>query len=274
MEATATALRALVTPLREQAGSTAVLSDIDGTLAPIVADPHDAAVPEPTREALRALAGRFALVGCLSGRRALDARSIVGLDELVYAGNHGFELLGPGEDEPRLDPALRGREDAAREFVESLDRDELGAAGLRLEDKGVIQAIHWRGATDQALAEERSREISRQAQERDLVPRRGRKVLELRPIAGIDKGSAAFRLIRGDATREPRRLSAAMFGGDDETDLDAFRALRWLRDSGRLELSACIGIASAEQPAGLGEATDAIVDGPEAYAELLWGLGR
>jgi trehalose-phosphatase len=270
MEAGPGDLDGLLAPLRERAGDCAVLSDIDGTLAPIVDDPGAAAVPAATREALGTLVGRFAVVGCISGRRALEARRIVGRDDIFYAGNHGFELLAPGEDEPRSDPAVGGREEAARRFVESLDPDELAAAGIRLEDKGVIQALHWRGAADSDAAEERTREVSRRAQAADLVPRRGRRVLELRPIAGIDKGSAAFRLLReGAGARGGGRIAGALFGGDDETDLDAFRAIRWMRDSDRLALAVCIGIASEEQPADLEATTDAVVTGPEGYLRVL-----
>ena len=103
-------LDGLLAPLREDPGASAVLTDVDGTIAPIVLDPREAAVPEETRELLRALAERYALVGCLSGRRALDARRVVGLDQLAYSGNHGFELLLPGEDEVRPDPSLDGHE--------------------------------------------------------------------------------------------------------------------------------------------------------------------
>src|SRR5881275_3146493 len=72
-------LERLVAPLRRDPGHSAVLTDVDGTIAPIVLDPKDATVPERTREILRALARRYALVGCLSGRRAMDARRVVGL---------------------------------------------------------------------------------------------------------------------------------------------------------------------------------------------------
>ena len=76
----------LLAPLRAEPGASAVLCDIDGTLAPIVPDPEDAAVPEETREVLRELAARFGLVACITGRRALEARWIVGVEELVYSG--------------------------------------------------------------------------------------------------------------------------------------------------------------------------------------------
>src|SRR5436190_24190643 len=136
----AEALERLLAPLRRDPGRSAVLTDIDGTIAPIAAEPGAAAVPEGTRNLLRTLADRYALVGCLSGRRALDARRVVGLDQLAYSGNHGFELLLPGEAEVRPDPSLDGHEADAPRFVEGLDRRELEGAGIRIEDKGAIVA--------------------------------------------------------------------------------------------------------------------------------------
>jgi trehalose 6-phosphate phosphatase len=255
----------LISPLRARPGASAVLSDIDGTLAPIVQDPEAAAVPEPAREVLRELAARYALVGCLSGRRAGEARRLVGLDELAYAGNHGFELLMPGEADPRLDPVLHGREHQARAFAEGLERDRLAMAGLRVEDKGPIQAFHWRGSADEAAARARAEEVAALAEARGLVPRWGRKVLEVRAIGGIDKGSVVARLLDGE-------VENAFYGGDDITDVDAFRALARMRSSGRLLHSVCVGVASGEAPQELAEHADLLVDGPEGYLEVLRAL--
>jgi trehalose 6-phosphate phosphatase len=259
-------LEELVAPLREHPAQTAILSDIDGTLAPIVERPDDAAVPDPARAALAALVERFALVACVSGRRAIDARRLVGIDRIVYAGNHGFELLLPGEEEPRPDPALGARAGAAREFAGALDPRELAAADLRLEDKGLIQALHWRGAADGENARAMALSVAAAAQGAGLVPRWGRKVLELRPVAGIDKGSAVTRLVR------ERELGQAMFGGDDDTDLDAFQALRWLQSSGRIQLAVCVGVDSDEAPPDLAERTDLVVDGTQGYLDVLRAL--
>src|SRR4051812_46989681 len=173
--ATASQLAALIAPLRERPDASAILSDIDGTLAPIVQDPGAAAVPDDAREVLAALAERYALVGCLSGRDALEARRIVGLSELAYAGNHGFEMLRPGDDAPALEASVRDREHLAREFAEALDSAELDAIGVRREDKGPIQAFHWRGAPDEARAKARAEEIAKRAEAEGLVPRWGRK---------------------------------------------------------------------------------------------------
>src|SRR5881409_3547618 len=174
----AEALDQLLAPLRRDPGHSAILSDIDGTLAPIVTDHADATVPEGTRNLLRGLARRYALVACLSGRRALDARRVVGLDELAYSGNHGFELLLPGDTEVRPDPSLDGHETDVPRFVRGLDRSELDRAGIRTEDKGAIVALHWRGAPNEGAAESLAHEIATEAEWQDLVPHLGRKVLE------------------------------------------------------------------------------------------------
>src|SRR3954452_22696945 len=168
----------LLGPLRRNPGRSAVLTDVDGTIAPIVRDASQARVPDETREVLRRLARRYALVGCLSGRRALDARRIVGLDELAYSGNHGFELLLPGDTEVRPDPSLDGHESDAPRFVESLNRADLEKAGIRIEDKGAIVALHWRGAPNETGAESVASEIASAAEWEGLIPHRGRKVLE------------------------------------------------------------------------------------------------
>jgi trehalose 6-phosphate phosphatase len=256
----------LLDPLRDEPGRSAIICDIDGTLAPISPRPDQASVPAETRATLRALAARYALVGCLSGRRAVEARRMVGVQELVYVGNHGFESVGPGEEEPRIDPAISSQAERASAFVGALDRDRLVALGLRREDKGPIQSLHWRGAPQEAEAELEAKEIAGRAAEGGLEARWGRKVLELRPLAEIDKGSAIERLITENGA------VCALYGGDDVTDLDAFRALRKMRDEGRLEHAVCVGLASDEEPTGLREGSDVMVDGTKGFLELLRSL--
>jgi len=254
----------LVAPLRARPEAAAILCDIDGTLAPIVGDPGAAEVPPDARQALAALASRYALVGCVTGRRATAARMMVGLDELHYAGNHGLEILRPGELEPRVDPGLGRRAGAARQFVDRLDLRVLEEIGMRIEDKGPIQAIHWRGAPDDRLAAKRAQEIAALVERDGLVPHLGRKVLEVRPVAEVHKGSAVRALLRGAP-----QVRAALFGGDDTTDLDAFAALRALRDAGALDLAICVGVESPEAPDRLAGLTDAMVSGPGGFQHLL-----
>ncbi len=256
----------LIAPLRCNPASGAVLCDIDGTLAPIVGDPDQAAVPNQTRETLRELARRYALVGCVSGRQAVEARKLVGVNELTYAGNHGLELLTPGADEAIVEPAVEQAGRAVREFVLELNPAALEGAGLRLEDKGPIQALHWRGAADPQAAERRARAIASMAQRAGLEPRWGRKVLEIRAGSGIDKGTVVKRLL------SEQRIERALFGGDDRTDLDAFRALRSLVEARTLRVGLCIGVGSQEAPPELSEQADAIVADPEEFLGVLRAL--
>jgi trehalose-phosphatase len=261
-------LESLIAPLREEPDNAAILTDVDGTIAPIVADPAEAGVPEGTRILLRQLAERYALVGCLSGRRALDARRVVGLDELAYSGNHGFELLLPGDSEVRPDPSLDGHEQDAPRFVHALDQTELERAGLRIEDKGAIVALHWRGAPNEAEAESLVKEIASEAEWEGLVPHYGRKVLEIRPNVAINKGVAVAALIPA------RPISQAFYGGDDRTDIDAFAALRTLDSDGELETAVCVAVASEESPPEVSEAADLTVPGLEGYARVLEALAE
>ena len=88
-------------------------------------------------------------------------------------------------------------------------------------------------------------------------------MLELRPAGGGGKDGAVAALLTGV------EASAAVYAGDDRTDLDAFRRLRQLREEGGLETAVCVGVVSAEAPPELGEECDLRVDGPEGWVELL-----
>src|SRR5205085_11742880 len=84
-------MEALAALAADPAGA-ALFFDVDGTLAPIVAQPEDARVPDATRSELRRLAARYSLVACVTGRTGDVARAIVGVPELTYVGEHGLEL--------------------------------------------------------------------------------------------------------------------------------------------------------------------------------------
>jgi trehalose 6-phosphate phosphatase len=254
--------------LRAEPARAAILTDVDGTLAPIVPRPDEAAVPARATELLTRLSERYGLVGCVSGRRAEEARRLVGVEGIAYAGNHGLELLLPGDEVPRFDPSLEGREGDAAAFVAELGAETLAEAGLRVEDKGPIQALHWRGAEDERGAEARAHEVSAAAGRAGLEPRWGRKVLELRPPGGGGKDAAVAALLAADG------VTAAVYAGDDRTDLDAFRRLRELHEGGELETAICVGVVSDEGPPELVEESDLRVDGPAGWLAVLEALAE
>lgn len=240
--------------------------DLDGTLAPIVGRPEDTALASRTRELLARIGGRYAISAIVTGRQAREARRIVGLDELTYVGNHGFEILGPGEEEAEPAPALRGHEDDAAGFVTALGGDRLAEGGMRVEDKGAIVALHWRGVPDEAAAEAVAETIADEAAGSGLRVHRGRKVVELRPPVDVDKGIGLGSVLdRVD-------VGAAFYAGDDRTDIDGFRVLGARVADGRLATAVRVAVVSEETPVEVAAAADLAVDGPEAFVAVLEAL--
>ena len=231
----------MLAPLVEAPDQAAILLDVDGTLAPIVRRPQLAAVPDEARAEIERLVGRYALVGCVSGRTGEDAARLVGADGVVYVGVHGLELA---------DDVDRWREPLA-ELARSVDWP------WEIEDKGLTVAFHFREAPDENAARVELEAVAMRAREAGLVPHWGRRVLELRPPVDADKGTAVHRLVT------ERGLRRALYAGDDTTDLDAFRGLDGLDAAVR------VAVASAEGPEDLQAAADVVVAGPDELLSLL-----
>jgi trehalose 6-phosphate phosphatase len=253
-------------PIRSDPSSAAVLLDIDGTLAPIVRHADDAHVPEATRTLLIEIANRYGLVGCVSGRRASTARQIVAIGTIAYVGNHGGELLRPRASRVEIDPELVAWTARVRAFAQRAMTAELQRLRVRGEDKDTIAAFHWRGAPDEDAAAEAVGEIARLAQAEGFAVHWGRKVLEVRPPVKLDKGLGVTALLRGTP------VTAALYVGDDSTDLDAFRGLRRLVESGRLATAVCTAVSSDEAPPELAQEADLTVEGTTGVRELLEAL--
>jgi trehalose 6-phosphate phosphatase len=233
----------LLARIAEAPERTAILLDVDGVLAPIVDVPRDSSVPEETRAELRRLNGRYALVACISGRSSADARRVVGIDELVYVGEHGLEL----------EPEAAAWSDRLQAFATTIDWEDV-------ERKPLTVTFHYRRTENESDALRLLEAVAARARTEGLVARFGRKVLELRPPVGAHKGTAVMHLLGH------RGLERALYAGDDTTDLDAFSALQ------ALELGVTVAVSSAEGPAELREAADVVVDGTPAMLELLRSL--
>jgi trehalose 6-phosphate phosphatase len=259
-------LETLLEPLRRDPEHSAVLLDVDGVLAPIAAQPEDAFMPETTRRPLIDVARRYGTVACVSGRRASDARRIVSLGSIAYLGNHGSEILRPGAVAPELDRELQAWTRRVQGFVREAFGEELRRLRVRLEDKEAIAALHWRGVPDEEAAERAIRAVAERAEAAGFKTHWGRKVLEIRPPVRIDKGAGIVGLLRDSD------LAAAIYVGDDMTDVDAFRGLGELVEMGRLGTALRVGVRSDEGPAALEDEADAMVDGTDGVRDLLRAL--
>ena len=232
----------LLERLAAKPGQAALLLDFDGVLAPIVAVPDAAAVPEETRTELRRLAGRYALVGVVSGRAGDDVRSRVAVEGLAYVGSHGLEL----------DPQA----DRWRQTIAAFAAEAPWPSGW-IERKGLSLSLHYRAAADERAAVLELEAIAATAREAGLVARFGRKVLEVLPPLGSHKGTAVRHLLAEAG------LDRALAAGDDTTDLDSFRALDGL------ELAVRVAVVSPESPSLLAESADVVVASPAEFLDLL-----
>jgi trehalose 6-phosphate phosphatase len=220
----------------------AIFLDFDGVLAPIVDRPEDAYPPPETRAELARLCDRYALVAIVSGRAGEDVRARVDVDGVVYVGSHGLELDRQAE---------RWRHQIA-DFTSGAPWPP-----QETELKGLSVAFHFRHRGDDRQAVLELEEIAERAKEEGLVPRFGRKVLEVLPPVGSNKGTAVLSLLEGAG------LDRALVAGDDTTDLDSFRAVENLAHRVR------VAVLTPESPTLLAEHAEIVLHSTEEFLDVL-----
>lgn len=239
-----------------------LFSDVDGTLSEIAPTPEQARLAPGAVEALRAASRSFAIVGLISGRDPRSLWRMARVDGLVYVGNHGFETLAPTSSEeattpetaPETAPEAAPWRPVVSETLATL-RAELTESlpGAIFEDKGVTASIHVRMTPDPDAAERLALVAARRVARRvGLRVTRGRRIVELRPPLAVDKGVALTRLCH------ERGLRGAIYLGDDQTDLDAFHALRTMVAADPAFHGVSVAVTRA-RPAG---AADSAADTP------------
>ena len=247
-----------------------LFSDVDGTLSAIAPTPETAVLLPEVADLLTQARSAFDLVAVVSGRAVADARQMVNVPDILYIGNHGLEYLN--EDgvtmhvRPEAEPWVRAINHVLASVQSPLTERY---PGLRVERKGVTASIHLRGLEEPYKAEDAIYQaITEAANPKGLRVTRGKLVVELRPPLDIDKGVAIESFIR------ERGLRSALYLGDDQTDIDAFRTLRRLTEEG-----ACLGIAVAvlhgEAPENLATEADIALDAVEVVPGFLrWLLAN
>jgi trehalose 6-phosphate phosphatase len=238
-----------------------LVSDVDGTLSPIVDVPDEARVTPRNLELLTVLQTQLTLTAVISGRSAEDVYQRIRLPGLVYVGNHGMEQWRNGEvvRAPAVG-AYRENLSAATPAIQ-----QIMVEGMRFEDKGITLSVHYRQVEDpEKVARELAPTMHAVAEEFGLRLTQGRKVFEFRPPVEIDKGTAFENLV------ESYQLRAAFCLGDDTTDLALFRTARRLRESGRC-LAYGLGVESQGTPEAVLAEADYLVQevaGVESF--LAW----
>jgi trehalose 6-phosphate phosphatase len=260
-------IEAAAETLARHPAETAIFTDFDGTLSPIVPDPLAARPLPGAVEALRQLAARCAWVGVVSGRPVeflverfgREAPAGVGL-----YGQHGLEHWNGSEIAPVP---------AALEWVGTVRRArELAVAAavpeLVVEDKHLGITLHWRRATDPDRTAGLAAPLAgRIAEATGLVLHPGKASVEIVPPIGIDKGT----VVR-EVAQHAGPLATVTYLGDDSGDIPAFEAIDALVGSGVAGLK--IAVSSAEAPPRLLEMADLVLERPEDAVAVLVETAR
>ncbi len=200
-----------------------IFLDFDGTLSPIVNHPEDAALAEGMKKILERCASRYT-IAIISGRDMDDLKSRVNINEIIYAGSHGFRISGPG--------GLAMEHKDSEKILPELDRIEkklnrkfsAGPEGMQIERKRYAIAIHYRNAGEGSREEIKTGINEILKDHSGVKTGSGKMIFEIRPNIDWHKGKALEwifeKLYPGD---NPGLLP--VYIGDDVTDEDAFKAI-------------------------------------------------
>jgi len=197
--------------------------DYDGTLTPIVKDPSRAFLPENTRDLLEELA-RLYTVAVVSGRDMDDIKHFIKLDQIIYAGSHGFRISGPR--------GLYMEHEAARALLSRLDQFEKHLRntlekkinGVEVERKHFAIAVHYRNAPPASLDLIRKETDQLLINNKEFRTGTGKKILEIKPSIKWHKGKAV-EWIMDKLDLSDSEKYVPVYVGDDVTDEDAFRTI-------------------------------------------------
>jgi trehalose-phosphatase len=196
--------------------------DYDGTLTPIASRPELALCPAEVKthlEQLRDLAGVYPAI--ISGRSLEDLRERVGIPGIIYVGNHGLEMENPaGRHMKTLSPA---RSKELERITRNLQHSLKEIPGVFFEEKGPILSVHYRNV-DRKFSGRIPRVLEEELQrwKGHWKMRSGKMVLEICPNVHFHKGQAVKEILK--ISPRPGRLP--IYLGDDQTDEDAFRAIK------------------------------------------------
>ncbi len=237
-----------------------LITDIDGTISPTAPTPQQAEVTPLCRHYLSILCKQLALVVGISGRPAEEVKEMVGIDGMVYIGNHGMERWTGNHSEYTKD--VKGYSKIIKTVLEELS-PLLSIEGLTIQDKVVTATIHYRQCPDRESARKAILEAvknSPQAGKLRVVPEK--MAIDLLPPVDINKGTAITELLK------EYNLQGGIYLGDDITDIDGFRAIHTAdRDQDFQGLA--IAVSNEEVPQEVLVEADFILNGVSDVERLL-----
>ncbi len=196
--------------------------DYDGTLTPIVKRPELAVLSKKRRSVLKRLNKSSQVkIAIVSGRKLSDVKKLIGLDNLLYAGNHGFEIKGPGVNV--VHPQAKKIKPVLKKISALLKKRLKNIKGTIIENKGLSLSLHYR------LVKPKDLKKLELLFKKTVAPFKkqtkityGKKIFEVRPKINWHKGKAVLFLLK--KLVKSKKITP-VYIGDDLTDEDAFKAL-------------------------------------------------
>jgi len=196
--------------------------DYDGTLTPIVKHPEDAVLADDMKDAVKGYAKKQ-FVAVVSGRDMDNLKEMVGVEELYYAGSHGFRISGPD--------GLYHEHKQTREILPKLDQIEerlnnnlSDVAGVQIERKRYAIAVHYRNVAEKDVKTVKNKVETLVRKSDGLKKGEGKKIVEVKPDVDWHKGKAISWMLNMPELKEKENV-IPIYIGDDITDEDAFREI-------------------------------------------------
>ena len=220
---------------------TIIVTDIDGTISNIEPLPHHAVIKTSMKGMLNNIQQNFKLLAIITGRSLEDAMGMINIPGILYIGNHGMEYQRNNQiitDKKVLNYIPQINE----LYHELLDEPYMKHHGIVLENKNTSIAIHYRFTRDPKKARDTILEILKDTKTiKGLQIKEGKKIVEVRPPTGNDKGKIVNKIIK---KYEAKQL---IYLGDDVTDVDAFKEISKLNDEKNMGCTSVL-VQSNETP--------------------------
>ncbi len=200
--------------------------DYDGTLTPLVFSPEKAFLSAAMRRILVRLQNAPGVSLCVvSGRSVRTLRHFLKIPSLLLAGNHGCHVEGKGVH--FLHPKAKAFHGKIPNLEKLLKRRLKGIPGILFERKTYGLTLNYNKVSPAAvrsIEQILKSEFEERLRKRGILLTEGKKIWEFRPAGAWNKGQGVLWILSKKPANKHRPLPVYL--GDDETDEDAFRALK------------------------------------------------
>ena len=197
--------------------------DHDGTVSEIITTLADARMTYSMRETIKNLRDNPNIyVAMISGRILRELKDVAKIEDIYYAGNHGFEIEGPYyknvfNDKEALENIANITEKETRKFE--------NVEGVWFEKKIFTTSFHYRGVPPEKQESVRQEIFDALSQYDNVRIVEGKMLFNIRPIADINKGQAFITIAKHLYKDDWRKHLTGIYIGDDNSDEDALKIL-------------------------------------------------